>query len=362
MVNEAHRLGMHVLVDFVPNHMSDKSPYFKDAQKHGEASHYWDFFDRTAAGKPTHYFDWTNLPNLNYDNVEVRNMIIEAFSHWVRDLGIDGFRVDAAWGVKRRRPGFWTQWRRELKRINPDLLLLAEATARDPYYFSHGFDVAYDWTNSLGQWAWTSAFGFAQATGALLAPAITNGTRGYPRDAIVMRFLNNNDTGVRFVDQYGPEVTRVAATLQFTLPGLPAMFAGDEIGASYEPYSNLTPITWRDRFNLRSFYKQLIDLHHRISTLHSRKVEVLSSNTDSALAYVRPAAGGGPPVLVILNFGDKTHVDIDRSPALERALESSGGAMRDLLSGATRRLEVGTSSVSIDMDAQSSFVLVPEGS
>src|SRR5206468_2294976 len=83
-------------------HMSDQSPYFQETKEHGKASHYYDFFDRDSYGSPTHYFDWTNLPNLNYDNPEVRAMITEAFVHWIRDYGIDGFRVDAAWCVERR--------------------------------------------------------------------------------------------------------------------------------------------------------------------------------------------------------------------------------------------------------------------
>jgi glycosidase len=359
MVDEAHRLGFHVLVDFVPNHMSDQSPYFKDAKELAEASHYWDFFDRKPNGKHTHYFDWTNLPNLNYDNPQVRRMVIEAMSHWVRDLDIDGFRVDVAWGVKRRRPEFWLEWRRELKRINPDLMLIAEATAVDPYYFSHGFDVGYDWTTSPGQWSWASVFEFPEETGALLAPALTNGGKGYARDAIVMRFLNNNDTGARFVDQYGPELTRVAATLQFTVPGIPEMFAGEEIGASYEPYSNLTPIPWRDRYRLRPFYKRLIRLKHDTPALNSRHMDILSVNVNSALAYVRPAVGASGPVLVVLNFGSKGRVEIQRSAALDAAIEPSAGVVTDLLSGDEMRLKVGATSASLAMPAESSFVLVP---
>lgn len=360
MVDEAHRLGMHVLLDFVPNHMSNQSPYFRDAVEHGEASAYWDFFDRRPDGRPTHYFDWTHLPNLEYDNAEVRNMVVEAFSYWVRDVGIDGFRVDAAWGVKRRRPGFWRTWRRELKRVDPDLLLIAEAPAVDPYYFSNGFDVAYDWTHHPGQWAWTSAFDFPEETGALLEARIDNDPRGYARDAVVMRFLNNNDTGARFVDRYGPETTRVAATLQFTLPGMPAMFAGDEIGASYEPYSNLTPVAWRDRFGLRPLYRRLIRLKARVPALRSGDVDVLDAEPGSALAYVRPRAGGSGPVLVVLNFGSKARVDVSRSGALDAALSRSGGRMRDLVTGARVRLDAGRAALSLRMDAQSSLVLAPE--
>ena len=360
LVDEAHRLGFHVLLDFVPNHMSDQSPYFQEAKELGESSHYWDFFDRKRNGDHTFYFDWSNLPNLNYENPQVRRMVVEAMSYWVRDMGIDGFRVDVAWGVKRRRPDFWLEWRRELKRINPDLMLIAEATAVDPYYFNNGFDIGYDWTSSPGQWPWANVFEFPEETGALLRPALTNGDKGYSPDAIVMRFLNNNDTGARFVDQHGPELTRVAATLQFTVPGVPAMFAGDEIGASYEPYSNLTPIPWRDRYGLRPFYKRLIALKHDTPALNSRHMELLPTNLNGSLAYVRPAVGDSGPVLVVLNFGSKARVQIERVPALDAVLGASGGAMTDLVSGERVNLQAAGRSLSIQMPAESSLMLAPE--
>jgi cyclomaltodextrinase / maltogenic alpha-amylase / neopullulanase len=360
MVDEAHRLGMHVIIDFVPNHMSTESPFFKDGKKYGDDSPYYEFFDRNPRGKPTHYFDWMHLPNLNFDNPEVRTMITEATAHWVRDIGIDGFRMDVAWGVKRRAPDFWLPWRKEMKRINPDLFLLAEATAIDPYYFSHGFDVAYDWTRNLGDWAWGSAFEFPQESGTLLETAITNSGKGYAANAIVLRFLNNNDTGVRFVAQYGPEVTKMAAVLQFTVPGIPALFAGDEIGASYQPYSNLTPMSWRDRFKLRPLYKRLIDLKHDMAALNSSRIQVLTTTAGSVLAYVRPAVDGSKAVLVALNFGGKQRVRIESSPAMTELLARSGGAMLDLLTNDRLSLSGGPKSVSVSMDKLSTLVLTPE--
>jgi glycosidase len=356
MVDKAHQLGMHVMIDFVPNHMSIKSPYYQDAKKNGKSSRYWDFFDRKPNGDFTHYFDWTNLPNLNYDNPEVRNMIIGAAEHWVRDLHIDGFRVDAAWGVKKRRPSFWPEFRSALKRINPDLLLLAEASALDPYYFSHGFDVAYDWTHSLGQWAWSSAFGFPQEAGTLLKPAIN---KKYAPNALVMHFLNNNDTGVRFVWQYDPGTTRVAATMQFTLPGVPQMFAGDEIGANYEPYSNLQPISpWKDQFHLMPLYRKLIEMRHTVPALTSHNIDFLDSNTDSVLAYVRPAVGSSSPLLVILNYDVKTKVTLSGA-ALEVFLAQSGGTAHDLLTGKTITLSAGGGGHSITIPKTTALVLAP---
>jgi len=209
MVQAAHARGIRVLMDFVPNHTSNEHPYFQDTVQKGPDSPYWDFYDRDEKGDYTYYFDWTHLPNLNYENPEVRRMMIEAFSYWVREFDIDGFRVDACWGVQKRRPDFWLEWRRELKRIKPDLLLLAEASARDPYNFDNGFDAAYDWTENLGNWAWAGIWGdqapeveTAQMID-LLKSALTNKSEGYHPDALIFRFLNNNDTLTRFIATHG---------------------------------------------------------------------------------------------------------------------------------------------------------------
>jgi len=360
MVRAAHRLGIRVLLDIVPNHLSVESPWFKDAQANGKASHYWGFFDRDAAGQPTHYFDWDHLPNLDYGNPEVRRMIVEAFSSWVRDRGIDGFRVDAAWGVQERRPDFWPGLRRELKRIDPDILLLAEGSATDPYFFSHGFDVAYDWTDEPGQWAWGSVFEFPKEIQGLLGPAVTNEPKGYAKDAIVLRFLNNNDTDIRFVDQHGAALTRVAATLQFTVPGIPAMFAGDEIGASYQPYSNLAPITWKDRHGLRPLYRRLAALKHTVPALNTGRIDVLASDPDSSFAYLRPAPPGGRPVLVVLNFDARAAVELPRTPALDAAL-GGRATLTDLLTDRAVTLAAGSKTVTVRMAATSAHVLTPEG-
>jgi cyclomaltodextrinase len=148
--------------------------------------------------------------------------------------------------------------------------------------------------------------------------------------------------------------------MQFTLPGVPAMFAGDEIGASYQPYSNLTPISWKDKHNLKGLYERLISLRHQIDSLTGHDVEVLETDVDGALAYVRPAVGASPPVLVILNYGGKSGITMSNSPALAAAVGS--GAMRDLVSEKAVDLDVGSKGVSLKMDAESSFVLVPGGS
>jgi cyclomaltodextrinase len=327
MVDRAHELGLRVLLDFVPNHSSIEHRYYRTAEEEGPGSNYWDFYDRKPNGEFTHYFDWEHLPNLNYDNPQVRRMMTEAFSFWIRRFDVDGFRVDAAWGIKRRRPSYWPEWREELKRIKPDLLLLAEATARDPYYFSHGFDMGYDWTNHPGRWPWESFWQFPQEIQSLSLPALSF---RYPKDALVLRFLNNNDTDIRFEERYGADFTRVAAAMEFTVPGIPLLFGGDEIGASYQPYGTIGRIPWKDETGLRPWYEALIRLRERLPSLLSQEISVLTSDVSSVVSFVRPAANGGSPALVLLNFGDAATPTVERAAALDPFADAT---LEDALTG-----------------------------
>ncbi|MGE5224091.1 MAG: alpha-amylase family glycosyl hydrolase [Omnitrophica WOR_2 bacterium] len=307
LVQEAHRRDIRILMDFVPNHSSNQHPYFLDAVKYGKESPYWDFYDRDASGEPTHYFSWTHLPNLNYSNPQVERWMLEAFTYWVREFDIDGYRVDACWGVQQRKPDFWLKWRRELKRVKPDLLLLAEASARDGVYFDNGYDAAYDWTEQLGKWAWEMVFETYKNRLLVynLDIALTNHQKGYSPDALIFRFLNNNDTGQRFITKYGLEMTRVATALLLTLPGIPCIYTGDEYGESYQPYNDPQPLSWKEQFpGLRDYHKKLVELRTKIPGLHSRDWYLLEIQSIPRIyGYLRyNQKPENQPVLVLLNF------------------------------------------------------------
>lgn len=349
LVQEAHARGIRLLMDFVPNHSSAQHPYFLSAKEGGPDSPYWDFYDRDETGEPTHYFDWTHLPNLNYENPEVRNMMIEAFSYWVREFDVDGFRVDACWGVKQRRPDFWPMWRKELKRIKPDLLLMAEASAHDPYYFDHGFDAAYDWTDQLGRWAWQVVWDNykLRMLGYNLSDALTNGREGFHEDALIFRFLNNNDTAERFITRHGEGVTRVATALLLTLPGIPCIYTGDELGEEFKPYEDSGPLSWMERVpGLRDYHKQLIALRGSLPSLHSRKWSpmTLEAGRDQvAYGYLRYHDDYKDPLLVLLNFSEEP-AELEFSLPEEFSALSKSGTLQDLLSSEPVRVGAGRNS------------------
>jgi cyclomaltodextrinase / maltogenic alpha-amylase / neopullulanase len=359
LVQEAHRRGIRVLMDFVPNHCSEHHRYFQDTLQNGPASPYWDFFDRDESGTHTHYFHWTYLPNLNFNNPKVVRWITEAFTYWVREFDVDGFRVDVAWGIRQRNPEYWPMCRQELKRIKPDILLLAEAGARDDYYFTEGFDAAYDWTEELGHGAWEHVFEDPQEITSRLHAALTNHGKGFHQDALILHFLNNNDTAERFLTRYGLGLTRTATALLLTLPGLPCLYTGDEIGAQFLPYKNPEPLDWSaDPHDLRGYHQKLIALRKAVPALHSRQWEILPANPQVQIyAYIRYTDQGDAPVLVLLNFSETSAVAAVHIPARFQTLIQAPN-LREILTDTV--IETGSQNpLTVEIPPMTAYLLTP---
>lgn len=311
LVTKAHKLGLKVILDIVPNHTSNAHPNFVEAEKLGKKSPYFDFYERDENGKATFYFNWENLPNLNFSNPKVVNMIDEAFLKWINDFGIDGYRVDAAWGVKTRAPGYWPRLIKKLKRKNPDLIMLAEAGARDSYFHASGFDIAYDWTEDLGKWSWEKVFINPENAPKVLDSAIKASLKNSPN---VARFLNNNDTGKRFITRYGLKFTRLGALIQHTVPGVPIVYMGDENGARFDPYEDPAPISWDDPNHLMPFYKRLAEIREEYKSIHSGDWKTFSLKSDKPVyAYTRTFKN--ETTLVLMNFGAEKTKSFFKLPA-----------------------------------------------
>lgn len=159
-VDEAHRRGMRIVIDFVVNHTSDAHPWFQ-ASRQDPAGPFGDFYvwrdddkgyaDARVIFVDTEASNWTydpvrgqyfwhrffsHQPDLNYENPAVRDAVIEALRFWL-DLGIDGFRLDAAPYLFEEEGtngenlpathAFLKRIRAEVDRLYPDRVLLAEA-------------------------------------------------------------------------------------------------------------------------------------------------------------------------------------------------------------------------------------------
>ncbi|MCF7740277.1 MAG: T9SS type A sorting domain-containing protein [Candidatus Marinimicrobia bacterium] len=320
LIETAHSLGMRVLFDIILNHTSIYHPYAQHTIQYGTNSHYYNYYQREEISAPysqyysyykgfINYF-WNELPNLNYENPAVRNWMRTACRYWVEEFDIDGYRFDAIWGVNSRRPEFTQNLRLALKRIKPELMLLAEDKASWPMVFDERFDVAYDWAPDqswVSQWYWATDYadwrsndqytifntGDPQKRVDRLREAITNRGHGYAENAKILRYMGNNDM-LPFLRNHGFARTKMVAALVFSLNGIPLIYNGQEIGHEDHPYMTYQifrreiSIRSQDDLGLYPYYQKLIRLRRKYSAMRSENFKEINVSPDqNAYAFHR---------------------------------------------------------------------------
>ena len=128
----AHDLGLKVIIDWVANHTSRDANWWKEGKKD------WYVMDEKT-GLPIVEYDWTDIAKLNYKNEDMRAAMLDALKFWI-EKGVDGYRCDVAMNV----PGdFWKGAWEEIRKINPDVYLLAEG--EETWLHEAGFEATYAW-------------------------------------------------------------------------------------------------------------------------------------------------------------------------------------------------------------------------
>lgn len=217
LVDELHKAGFKVILDFVPNHAANDNVL---TGEHPE------WFIKDQSGNFTREVaDWSDVIDFNYSQPELQEYIIESMLYWIKSFGIDGFRCDVAGMVPYE---FWEKAIPRLKAVKPDLYLLAEW--EDPELLVKGFHSDYDWT--LYDLLRNIRAGKARTSAAI--EAIYRKESHYPKNALPLRFLENHDKQ-RSMKVFGVEAIDAYAKFLFTLPGIPLIYAGQEIGETHRP-------------------------------------------------------------------------------------------------------------------------------
>ncbi|MCB2199284.1 T9SS type A sorting domain-containing protein [bacterium] len=303
LVEEAHARGIKVVLDLVINHTAIEHPWMQDAIAMGEASNTYDYYDRDANGDHTYYYDWYTLPNLNFDNPDVWDYFLETSKWWVENYNVDGYRCDVAWGVQERDPDFWVEWRRQLKTIKPEIYLLGEADATDFAILNNRFDSAYDWPlHHADRNSFVNLFSNTTVVG--LHSRITNMGFPFPDYRFPFRFMENHDEG-RYRASHSLTETGMAATMLLTIPGVPMIYAGQEVGEQ----TQRDPINWsQDDEGLLGHYKTLIEARRRLPSMSDpEQINLPNDQNGDIYSYGRYAAGEHP-VFVALNIDDQPHM------------------------------------------------------
>lgn len=337
-VAEAHRLGLHVILDWVANHSAWDNPL---VAQHPE----WYARDWQGNFRPTPWWDWSDIIDFDYAQPGLRRYMTEAMTWWVRETGIDGFRCDVAGYVPL---DFWENLRRELDQIKP-VFLLAEVEQRDVHARAFDASYAWSWNNTLHQ----IGTGAAEATA--LFGFYSENESAWPRDAYRMTYTENHDQnaweGTAF-ERFG-KALRPAIVLSMLGEGIPLIHNGQEAGNERRlAFFEKDPIVWRPH-PLEAFFRKLIALKHGITALGNgaagaRMVQVVNSAPKAVFSFVRADADGG--VLVALNFSaEARQVELLDGPWR--------GRYRDAFSDATVLLRDGAS---LEVEAYGWRVLVRE--
>ncbi len=276
LLREAHRRGIRVIVDLVPNHTSDEHEWFAESRSRVDSpKRDWYVWRPGPDGRPPNnwqsWFEgvgpaWTRdpitgewylhhflpaQPDLNWWNEEVRAAMDEVLRFWL-DRGVDGFRVDVAHGLVKDprlrsnprisvmgRPAprnrdleevheVHRRWRRVLDEYE-DRMAVGEVHVRDMKrlvrYYGQDDELHMPFNFFLLKEPWSASRfrAVVEQWEALLPPhAWPNAT------------LSNHDV-VRHATRYGPARARIAATALLTLRGTPFLYYGEEIGMTNVP-------------------------------------------------------------------------------------------------------------------------------
>ncbi|MCD6202268.1 MAG: alpha-amylase [Bacteroidales bacterium] len=290
LVAKAHAMGFHVLLDWVANHT---------AWDHTWTKTHPDWYEHDSTGHFVSPYDWTDVIQLNYSNHHLWAAMVNDMKFWINKTDIDGFRCDYPGHIP---VAFWDSARSVLQSVKP-VFMLAEDEEHTAL-LEHSFDMNYAWelmhlTEHIAQ---------GKDNASALSSYFLRQQKIYPPDAYRLNCITNHDenswNGTVF-ERYGKGV-KAFAILDFTVPGMPLIYSGQEAGLNKKlRFFDKDTIPWNDTTSWSPFYRQLIQLKHSQQALWNGnaggKIEILPNNKeDQVFSFIRKK--GSDKVLVIQNL------------------------------------------------------------
>ena len=379
-VEIAHQKGIKIILDGVFNHCGsfhkwlDKESIYKNAKGYPKGafhgvdspySSYFRFYEDTDS-----YDGWwghSTLPKLFYENSDkLVSEILAIAGKWISPpYNVDGWRLDVAADLGHSEEfnhRFWTKFRKEVKKINPDAIILAEHYG-DPYLWLNGkqWDTVMNYDAFMepvsffltGMEKHSEAF-YAEkrGDGKLFWHTLLYAKARMPMPAYMcsMNELSNHDHS-RFLTRTNMKVGRLhtvgskaanegvdvsvfrqAVIMQMTLQGAPTIYYGDEVGVcGWTDPDNRRSFPWgREDWNILEFHKYAINLHKRHKSLcYGSLIPILGEK--DLIAYIR--AVKDEQILVVIYTGsEEIEVDI---PVWLMGLKNKDSLVRVMLTDET---------------------------
>ena len=218
LIYAIHDAGMLVILDWVAGHTAWDHPWVAD---HPD----WYLKDSDGNIIPPNP-DWTDVAGLDFSNAEMLQALEDDMSYWVEDIGVDGFRCDAAYNIS---IDFWNKTINRLNETKP-VYMLAESDAnhKGGYTLIDLFDSSYGWhTHHL-----LNEIAIGNETAKSLTEHLIDMVEVYSPTHAVMNFTSNHDENSWQGDVFerlGP-AAEVLSVLTYVMPGMPLIYGGQEFG------------------------------------------------------------------------------------------------------------------------------------
>lgn len=264
LVEQAHSMGFHVMLDWVANHTGWDSAWIKEHP---------DWYTQDESGNvisPAAY-NWPDVADLNYDNMDMRQEMIACMKYWVEEFDVDGFRCDFAYGVPQ---DFWEAARRELETVKP-VLMLAEDDMN-----VHLLDSAFDMNYNLGLYNTLVAVAHDAKTADKIKLYIPS---SFPDGTYTLNFLDNHDMNSyerTIMEGIGRDALPSMFSLIYTLPGTPMVYTGNEIG-----YDHAIAFMSKDTINWGASDVDYRSLLAELSAIRSSNPALFSGNYGGPMEY-----------------------------------------------------------------------------
>ncbi|HEX8852840.1 MAG TPA: alpha-amylase family glycosyl hydrolase, partial [Pyrinomonadaceae bacterium] len=252
-VRAAHEQGLYVILDWVANHTAWDSNLVAEHPEWYERDYKGDF-------RPTPWWDWSDIIDLDYKHEGLRRYMTDALKYWVREADVDGYRCDVTGFVP---VDFWNNARKELDAIKP-VFMLAEWESRDLH--AEAFDMTY-------AWSWYDAVHDIAAgrktdlSGLFIYYSWNESS--YPPESMRMTFVSNHDKNAwenTEFEAFGQGL-EAAMVLSAVGEGMPLVYNGQEAGNPRRlQFFEKDPIEWREHPN-GELYKKLFALKKKNTAL-----------------------------------------------------------------------------------------------
>jgi len=359
LIDAAHKKGFKIIGDLTSNHSGIGHEWFKAAYKNPAAPES-DFYYFTE--KNTKYDSWfgvASLPKFNWKSQELRKRFIEGktsvVAKWLKTpFGFDGWRIDVANMTGRiRDEDMYAEVanviRKTMVEVNPDTIMLGEYTGDAAYEVQgDGWQGAMTYSNfTKPVWRWFLDAkrkvngngnragqqvlpGFMEPDGKLsgngqdLVATYTKFIAGFPWH-VRLHNMNPLDTHdiPRFKTFAIDGAQKVAAGLQFSFPGIPVIWAGDEFGLDgWNGEASRTPLPWN---NERPSDQSMIEVYSKLAALRKANSALVDGSlrfvaaTPEAILFVRQNQKQSVLVLATRGKVSDLEISIDGVPGIANA-------------------------------------------